>query len=903
MTPETLSRLSSLLDEALDLDEPSREAWLATLPDDVAELGPTLRKLLARQATKETADLLERGPAFTLPAATDPDPTAFQPGDTVGPYRLLRALGHGGMGEVWQAERADGTLKRKVALKLPHVTWAPGLAERFAREREILASLEHPHIARLYDAGLDPHGRPYMALEYVEGLPIDEFCQRRALSVEGRLQLLLQVADAVAFAHSRLVIHRDLKPGNILVTEDGQVRLLDFGIAKLIKGEATQESALTRLGGRALTLDYASPEQIRGEPIGTASDVYSLAVVAFELLAGARPYRLKRGSAAELEEAITGQDLPLASSIAQEPVAKKALSGALDAILNKALKRDPAERYPTVDALAQDWRRHLASERVLARPDSFDYRIRRLTARHRVPLAVGGMAAVAFVLALGFGATALVIAALLVGVGAALWQARAAARERDHALRLLSRTEGVVEFLNLLITEAAESPRPITVSDLLTRSEALAAAAFQHAPEQQAMVLSILGSHHLHLDEKEKAEALFRRAVDTARDSGDASFKARLECEYAVSLADLWHLDEARTRLLAIAGRTDIDAGTSALCFRYLSHVAIKARDGPAGVGYARQALERLKSAPKASPAVEAECTTYLASALAMCGRIVEADRAFAKVLALFAALGRESSPVTTLLLLERAVMHGNAGDPRTALTLEDEALALSAKRGDNRFPAKGCTSRNYTLQQLGHVDAAIEGYCLALTAAEQTGDLRSARDALTSLAIAALDTGKIDDARELLERAEGIGAGALPTDPQRPRQLHVVRGRLALATGRLAQAREEFTAALEVRTPTNLTLLALSRRAEVGLQEGNLDAALQDAQDALDLGKQLQGSKPYSWRTGDASLVQGRILARQGDAPRARAAYETALAHFSNTVDPSHPAMRQLQQLLVDEN
>jgi len=260
MTPEALARLSTLLDEALALDETAREAWLAALPGDAADLAPTLRKLLARRSAEETRDILERPLHFGATAHADPGTTVFQPGDAVGPYRLLRALGHGGMGEVWQAERADGTLKRKVALKLPHVSWAPGLAERFAREREILASLEHPNIARLYDAGFDAHGRPYMALEYVEGLPIDAYCNRRALPVAGRLRLLLQVADAVAFAHSRLVVHRDLKPGNILVTEDGHARLLDFGIAKLMEGDSAQETALTRVGGRALTLDYASPE-------------------------------------------------------------------------------------------------------------------------------------------------------------------------------------------------------------------------------------------------------------------------------------------------------------------------------------------------------------------------------------------------------------------------------------------------------------------------------------------------------------------------------------------------------------------------------------------------------------------------------------------------------------------
>ena len=224
------------------------------------------------------------------------------------------------MSAVWLAERADGSLKRKVALKLPLLSWAPGLSERFARERDILATLEHPHIARLYDAGLDAQGRPYMALEHVEGRPIDAFCREQALPVAVCLQLLLQVADALAYAHGRLVLHRDLKPANILVTAQGQVRLLDFGVAKLMQGDSAVETALTRVSGRAMTPDYASPEQVRGEPLGTASDVYSLGVVAYELLAGTRPYRLQRGSAAELEEAITAQEIPAASTAATTPV-------------------------------------------------------------------------------------------------------------------------------------------------------------------------------------------------------------------------------------------------------------------------------------------------------------------------------------------------------------------------------------------------------------------------------------------------------------------------------------------------------------------------------------------------------------------------------------------------------
>jgi len=524
ITPVRLARLSVLLDTALDLPESERDSWLGHLKGDDAALGTTLRELLVRHAAKETADLLERPPAFTVTGAAS-DVSELRDGDSVGAYRLERLLGRGGMGEVWLAERIDGTLKRKVALKLPHVTWAPGPAERFALEREILSALEHPNIARLYDAGVDAQGRPYMALEFVEGQPLDEYCNSRALSIEARLKLLLQVAEALAFAHSRLVVHRDLKPGNILVTGDGQVRLLDFGIAKLLDGGTGQETALTKAGGRALTLDYASPEQIRGEPIGTASDVYSLGVVAFELLAGARPYRLKRESAAALEQAITSDDLPLASAVADDQARRKSLRGDLDAILNTALKRRVGERYATIDALAQDWRRYLDGRRVLARPDTLVYRLSRLAARYRVPLLVAAIAAIAFALAIGFGATAVVILALLAGLGAAMWQARRAS-EQARIARVESKTAESVKRFLLDIFETSghgqSDPRKAqqtTARELLDIGVQRISRALHNEPEARIAVLLTLSEMYYQIGLRADSAQLSREVVGLARET------------------------------------------------------------------------------------------------------------------------------------------------------------------------------------------------------------------------------------------------------------------------------------------------------------------------------------------------------------------------------------------------
>ncbi|MEO8346970.1 MAG: protein kinase, partial [Betaproteobacteria bacterium] len=524
-----LRRLSVLLDTALELPESEHTTWLAGLDGDDVALGPTLRELLARRVSKETADLLHAPPAFTI-AGAPANASELHIGDTVGPYRLERVLGRGGMGEVWLAERVDGSLKRKVALKLPHVTWAPGLAERFAREREILSGLEHPNIARLYDAGVDAQGRPYMALEYVEGQPLDEFCKAGVLSIEARLKLLLQVADAIAFAHSRLVLHRDLKPGNMLVTADGKLRLLDFGIAKLMEGDATRETVLTQVSGRALTLDYASPEQIRGEPIGTASDVYSLGVVAFELLAGARPYRLKRGSAAELEEAITGADTPLASEMADGLAVRKLLKGDLDATLNKALKKHVVERYPTIDTLAQDWRHHLAGRGVTARPDTLSYRLTRFARRHRVPLGAGAVTVAAFGLALGFGATALVILALLIGLGAALSQAkiaRAHAKDAHHQAELAKQETHRAQVVQGFLTELFEANSTMqadpqaaqrtTARELLDRGASRVDDALHDAPQSRIEVMGTLANIYDQLGLGEQATELQSRRVALAR--------------------------------------------------------------------------------------------------------------------------------------------------------------------------------------------------------------------------------------------------------------------------------------------------------------------------------------------------------------------------------------------------
>ncbi len=501
LAPADWATLRRLLDDALERPPAERDTWLAHLDAQFDAFKPRLRALL-QHASRGTGAL----PLDTLPKVETAQflaerrraADAPQAGSAVGPYRLIRPLGEGGMGEVWLAERSDMLQRRQVALKLPRLlTGRAALAERMAREREILAGLNHPNIARLYDAGLTTTGQPYLALEYVEGERIDAYCQRKALDVPARLRLVQQVARAVAHAHANLVVHRDLKPANILVTETGEVRLLDFGIAKLLDAGRAQETELTQLAGRALTPDYAAPEQILGQPIGTAADVYALGVVLFELLTGSRPYQLKRDSRAALEEAIAQAQVQRPSSVVAEARLRKQLRGDLDTIVLKALKRLPAERYSSVEALADDIERHLDQRPVRAQPDSASYRLHKFLARNR----------------LGVSAGSAVTLALLVGAGVALWQARVAIDERQRA-------EEVKDFIATIFSEANPyqhgSGRALTGAELLRLAKDRLTAAPPADAATQVELLTLLGSSLLSLEDAASAEPVLAQANDEA---------------------------------------------------------------------------------------------------------------------------------------------------------------------------------------------------------------------------------------------------------------------------------------------------------------------------------------------------------------------------------------------------
>jgi tRNA A-37 threonylcarbamoyl transferase component Bud32/tetratricopeptide (TPR) repeat protein len=506
-------KLNQLLDEALELDPADRKRWVESLGPEHSSLSDTLRDLLLREGSAETSEVLLEAPVLRgVPFA------AVAGGELVGPYRLIRELGAGGTATVWLAERADGTLRRQVALKLPRVAWLDrGLAERLNRERDILASLEHPSIARLYDAGVDAAGRPYLALEYVEGVPLDHYAAERGLSIAQRLSLFIRVARAVAFAHAHLIVHRDLKPTNILVKENGEVRLLDFGIARLLQPESLHDLHLTRAGSRALTPLFAAPEQFTSQPITVATDIYSLGVLLYWLLYERSPYELKRESLAELEDAIVNRD-PLPRT-----------RDDLEMIVRKAMSKQPADRYETVSAFIEDIERYQKNLPVRAQPERFAYRVSKFVKRNRVSVTAAGVA----------------VSALLGGMSVALWQAHVAQVEAQRAERIKS-------FIASIFTQAVPKQGVggvVTASDLLTAANKRVEDELGSNRADKSELQTMIGQSFLALSEPANAAPVLRQALVNCDARVD---RERCALRAAVSLAESLLLTRDKDGALAV---------------------------------------------------------------------------------------------------------------------------------------------------------------------------------------------------------------------------------------------------------------------------------------------------------------------------------------------------------------
>ncbi len=511
ITPERWPDLEALLDHALDLPPDERAAFLEAVRADDPDLLEEVREVLragdrARTLLQDSGLLLRW--QHELPEV--PDDEDDLAGTTVGRYRLLEEIGRGGMGTVYHTERADGAFEQTVALKLVRRGMnSVAVVRRFRHERQVLAGLDHPHVARLLDGGRSDDGRPYFVMELVRGEPITDWANRRRLGVAARLRLFGQICQAVAFAHRNLVVHRDLKPSNILITAEGHVKLLDFGIAKLLTPNVA-EATLTQTGGLMLTPQYAAPEQLRGEAVTTATDVYALGVLLYELLAGQPPYRLATSSPAEWER-VVGEVQPPRPSAAVTPEApathglppdrlKRRLRGDLDTICLKALRKEPERRYASAEALGEDLGRHLAGLPVEARRDTAGYRMRKFMRRHRGAVA----------------ASAAVVVAFLSLVGFYTWQLAA---ERDRAQQEAATAEQVTAFLAGVFEGANPfegGSEDVTALELLEQGVEQVDA-LDGEPAVQTELLSVLGNVYSDLGRYDEARSLLERGLAQRR--------------------------------------------------------------------------------------------------------------------------------------------------------------------------------------------------------------------------------------------------------------------------------------------------------------------------------------------------------------------------------------------------
>jgi serine/threonine-protein kinase len=874
ITAADWKRLSPLLDTALDLEPAQREAWLETLPSEHADLRESLAELLARRPAVETDDFLNRLPEFSAV----PSALALAPGCAVGPYRLLRELGDGGTSSVWLAELADGSIQRKVALKLPHLGLIDrGIEQRIAREREILASLEHPHIARLYDAGVDEHGRPYLALEFVDGVPPDEYCRAERLNLREKLSLFLNILRAVAFAHARLIVHRDLKPNNILIAANSDVRLLDFGIARLLQPDTSLGAQHTVVGVTALTPAYAAPEQFTGKPVTVATDVYSLGVILFEMLTGSSPYTTDGRSLGAYEHAVLHEEIPLASRVAR-PAEARALRGDLDAIVAKALEKAPADRYASVEALANDIERHLAEEPILARRRSFTYVARKFARRNALSLAIA----------------AAMVTALTVSLGVAAWQWRDAEQQRVMAVDRLANSEAAALFTSTVLIEGMQPGESLTFEQLIARSEEIAQQTGRDDLRARIFATQFLADWYRANGMSRKAEEILTRTIDSLP-ADSARLGSTLRCARAYTWGQLGRGEEALASLESEIALNDDDPSVASECLLMRSRLASGIGDAHGALDFAQRALVRYEEAGVESIYGRTSILKALGAAHALRDEFAAAHEKYREVLKLFTDAGRGRSRPVAHAHDEWASIWMNAGNPLRALQEIDAAWTMTRELSPNAQPTDSrIWRRARILGQLARYPEAEADWEQALELARTRGNLTNVAAVYIGRAEIATLQGRFAEARAQLQLAEAaVRESALPAN-------HVVNTRYALVNADLLAARGNSPAATAELTRAIAQYraqeccrahiaLSLAMRSEVALGEGRISDAAADARAAREQAPQV-ADESFSRFTGRAWFATGLVYESQGRRREARDAFATAAVQFAGAVGEMHP-------------
>jgi eukaryotic-like serine/threonine-protein kinase len=900
--------VSAYLDAALDLSDGERTAWLARLRAQEPHLAAEVQTLLEELRTITRDGFLED------PAPALPMPPALV-GETFGAYTLVSSIGQGGMGSVWLAERSDGRFERRVAVKLLNpALMGRGGRERFQREGSLLGRLAHPHIADLVDAGVTATGQPYLVLEYVDGDPIDRFCDERRLDVAARVRLMLDVIDAVAHAHAHLIVHRDIKPSNVLVARDGQVKLLDFGIATLLEGDGQAAGAarLTREGQSAMTPAYAAPEQVRGGPVSTATDVYGLGVLLYLLLTGRHPAGSDLRSAADLVRAIVETEPARPSGVvlvrgagAEDAVARadrrattperlhRLLRGDLDTIVAKALKKDPRERYASVSALGDDLRRSLGHEPIAARPDRLGYRTFKFLRRNRTAVALATVAATASL----FGVLGVVI------------QEREARRQRDLALRQLLRSQTDRELLEFLLSDAGPSGKPFTVNQLLTRAEQVLAR--QHTDKAtQVDLMNWIGNDYSSQDHDADALRLLEKAHTLSADLEDPALRAETDCALAFALARGDELDRAEA-LFQGAMRDLPEEPQFALarvgCLRTGSDVAMARGDTRESVVRAEAARRTLRSSPFDSDVSELRASMDLAEAYRGASQDHEAIAEFERAGALLTSVGRDETQTAVILFNNWALELEQVGRPLESANLLRRAIDIS--RAD---PTEAAVSpmvlNNYAriLDALGRLDEAADYSERAYARGQETGHQLAIMQSLLTRARVYRERGDLTRAEAMLAEVEPRLTEALPPGHYAFASLTLERALLAEARGqhdRAGDLADHAVAMVEAAIQGGgegaffLPPLLL-RRADIALAAQRPDGAAADAARALELLRATTPPGALSSSVGLADLALGRSLAAQGKPAEARAAFSAAVENLVSTLGPDHPETRRARQL-----
>lgn len=812
-SPERWHRIERLIDAALDEETEVREedADIRAEAARLLDFRDQAERFLSHPPDAFAARALAGSGEVSEAAPSEPPP------ERIGPYRVLGEAGRGGMATVYLAERDDPQLHHRVAVKVVRDAIASGaVVRRFLHERQILASLDHPGIARLLDGGVTESGVPWFAMEFVAGEPITRYCNDKRLGVEERLELFLRVCDAVQYAHRNLVVHRDLKPTNILVTEPapgeatGRVKLLDFGIARLLDPDPEQAGqGLTRTGATPLTPAYASPEQLRGEPVATASDVYQLGVLLYELLAGRHPYPVTglalhgvlkvvlEGSLTAPSAAVAKADASVSHDRASAPERlRRRLQGDLDTIVLTAMQKEPDRRYGSVERLADDVRRHLAGEGVSARPDTLTYRAGKFIRRHRVGVA---MTAMTFVLLATFAGTMAV-------------QARRIARERDRA-------EAVTTFLSGLFTSADPASTrgdTVTVRDLLDRGAERVRAELNAQPAVQATLMETIGEVYANLGLYQPAVSLLEDAVTLRRSGGARSDRAlgrslrllamidvetgrfdaaaplltealaRLDgasprgtAEHAIALTDIafgWQAQGQRALAeslltIAVAEFEQLDEPTMdmARAFTNLSYLLVDRGALDSAEHIIRRSVEirRLAGGPD-HPAL-ANSLEGLARVLSRKGGLVAADSAAREALDIRRRVLPEGAPLIAATMALRGNILYRQGRLADAESLARQGLAMRvAALGEDHFVV--AFSRNglaAVLQDQGRLREAEALFRAALAGYQRQFGTEHLNTAIVELNLARLmaRTGARDEAIRRFHHAVPIARANAPGD------------------------------------------------------------------------------------------------------------------------------------------